>query len=223
MDKSPDAFRTITEVADWLDTPAHVLRFWESRFSQIKPVKRAGGRRYYRPIDMLLLGGIKKLLHDDGTTIKGVQKILREQGIKHVQSLSQPVSVKVSVKKKAQSAVGEKAAPVAPPPSREPKVTPVVDPMAERAAMPSNPIPTEIRAPEPQAQDALEVNDADDQEDFDLPQSASLGEPDISVVKFPEILKTASEIPHKDMQEIEALYYSLKMVRNNMKRTGAGR
>ncbi|WP_127900394.1 MerR family transcriptional regulator [Solirhodobacter olei] len=87
MDKSPDAFRTISEVADWLDTPAHVLRFWESRFPQVRPVKRAGGRRYYRPSDVALLSGIKKLLHDDGLTIRGVQKMLREQGIRHVASL----------------------------------------------------------------------------------------------------------------------------------------
>jgi DNA-binding transcriptional MerR regulator len=87
MSKSADAFRTISEVAEWLDTPAHVLRFWESKFTQVKPVKRAGGRRYYRPADMRLLAGIKRLLHEDGMTIKGVQKILREQGIKHVSSL----------------------------------------------------------------------------------------------------------------------------------------
>ena len=89
MAKSKDAFRTIREVSEWLDTPAHVLRFWESKFTQVKPVKRAGGRRYYRPADMLLLGGIKKLLHDDGMTIRGVQKMLREQGVKHVAALSQ--------------------------------------------------------------------------------------------------------------------------------------
>jgi len=88
MEKARDAFRTISEVASWLETPAHVLRFWESKFSQVKPVKRAGGRRYYRPGDMQLLGGIKKLLHEDGMTIKGVQKILREEGIKHVSALS---------------------------------------------------------------------------------------------------------------------------------------
>ncbi|MGI9367971.1 MAG: MerR family transcriptional regulator [Ruegeria sp.] len=88
MSKSPDAFRTISEVADWLGVQAHVLRFWESRFTQVKPVKRAGGRRYYRPNDMRLLGGIKKLLHDDGITIKGVQRILREQGVSHVSALS---------------------------------------------------------------------------------------------------------------------------------------
>jgi DNA-binding transcriptional MerR regulator len=88
MDKSADAFRTISEVADHLETPAHVLRFWESRFPQIKPVKRAGGRRYYRPSDVSLLTGIKRLLHDEGMTIRGVQKILREQGVRHVAGLS---------------------------------------------------------------------------------------------------------------------------------------
>jgi len=87
MPKARDAFRTISEVADWLDTPAHVLRFWESKFTQVKPVKRAGGRRYYRPDDMALLGGIKTLLHEDGMTIKGVQKLLREKGVRLVSSL----------------------------------------------------------------------------------------------------------------------------------------
>lgn len=87
MDKSPDAFRTISEVAEHLDTPAHVLRFWESRFPQIRPVKRAGGRRYYRPSDVALLTGIKRLLHDEGLTIRGVQKILRDHGVRHVAGL----------------------------------------------------------------------------------------------------------------------------------------
>lgn len=91
MEKSPDAFRTISEVADWLGVPTHVLRFWESRFTQVKPVKRAGGRRYYRPSDMELIGGIKRLLHDDGMTIRGVQKLLREKGVKHVASFSPPL------------------------------------------------------------------------------------------------------------------------------------
>jgi resuscitation-promoting factor RpfA len=89
MEKSPDAFRTISEVAELLETPAHVLRFWESRFPQIRPVKRAGGRRYYRPADVALLTGIKRLLHDDGMTIRGVQKILREQGVKHVSGVTE--------------------------------------------------------------------------------------------------------------------------------------
>ncbi len=88
MDKSPDAFRTISEVSEQIDTPAHVLRFWESRFPQIRPVKRAGGRRYYRPADVALLMGIKQLLHGEGLTIRGVQKLLREQGVRHVAGLS---------------------------------------------------------------------------------------------------------------------------------------
>jgi hypothetical protein len=202
---------------------------------------------------MLLLGGIKKLLHDDGTTIKGVQKILREQGIKHVQSLSQPVGVKVSVKKKTQSTAENvptldikpstqepvASAPQNPTPSimadvedtsvpipsvPEPISPTAIDPMSERMAMPAYPEPIPDENTEPEALEALETSEQDeDQDDLDLPQAASLGEPDITVTKFPEILKAASKIPHKDMQEIEALYYSLKMVRNNMKRTGAGR
>jgi len=89
MAKSRDAFRTISEVADVLDTPAHVLRFWEGKFSQIKPVKRAGGRRYFRPDDVALLSGIKHLLHEQGLTIKGAQKLLREQGVKHVMEIGE--------------------------------------------------------------------------------------------------------------------------------------
>ncbi len=84
VEKSPEAFRTISEVASELDVPQHVLRFWETRFSQIRPMKRAGGRRYYRPEDVDLLKGIRTLLYGEGYTIKGVQKILREKGVAHV-------------------------------------------------------------------------------------------------------------------------------------------
>src|ERR1700689_373294 len=82
--KSADAFRTISEVAEELGVPQHVLRFWESRFTQIKPVKRAGGRRYYRPEDIDLLRGIRALLYADGLTIRGVQKVLKDRGLRHV-------------------------------------------------------------------------------------------------------------------------------------------
>ena len=85
--KAPDAFRTISEVADELDLPQHVLRFWESRFHDIKPMKRGGGRRYYRPDDVELLRGIRHLLYGEGYTIRGVQRILREQGAKFVQAV----------------------------------------------------------------------------------------------------------------------------------------
>ena len=87
MEKSPDAFRTISEVAEDLGVPAHVLRFWETKFHQISPVKRGGGRRYYRPDDVRLLRGLQRLLHGDGLTIRGAQKLLRERGIRHVVEL----------------------------------------------------------------------------------------------------------------------------------------
>ena len=92
MDKAPDAFRTISEVAEELDIPQHVLRFWETRFAQIKPMKRSGGRRYYRPDDVDLLKGIRRLLYGEGYTIRGVQRILKEHGIKSVQGLADQTS-----------------------------------------------------------------------------------------------------------------------------------
>ena len=90
MDKSPEAFRTISEVAEEMDLPQHVLRFWETRFPQIKPLKRGGGRRYYRPDDVELLRAVKQLLYGEGYTIKGVQKLLREQGASAVAHGAQP-------------------------------------------------------------------------------------------------------------------------------------
>jgi len=123
--KSRDAFRTISEVSEWLDTPAHVLRFWESKFSQIKPVKRAGGRRYYRPEDVDLLAGIKSLLHKDGLTIKGAQKLLREQGVRHVAALGQELidagvapegsDIEASVPPEVEADVAAKVVPLMPP------------------------------------------------------------------------------------------------------------
>jgi len=91
MSKSEKAFRNISEVSEWLATPTHVLRFWESKFSQIKPIKRAGGRRYYRPKDMLIIGGIKQLLHIEGHTIKGAKQVFREKGLNYVLGLSKPL------------------------------------------------------------------------------------------------------------------------------------
>jgi len=89
VEKSPEAFRTISEAAEELDLPQHVLRFWETRFSTIKPLKRGGGRRYYRPEDVLLLKGIRHLLYDQGFTIKGVQKILKDQGARYVSAIGE--------------------------------------------------------------------------------------------------------------------------------------
>ena len=84
MAKGPEAFRTISEAADELNVPQHVLRFWETKFSFIRPMKRAGGRRFYRPLDIAVLRGVRRLLHDEGYTIKGVQRLYREQGQRHL-------------------------------------------------------------------------------------------------------------------------------------------
>ena len=109
--KSPDAFRTISEVAAELDVPQHVLRFWESKFGSIKPLKRGGGRRYYRPDDIDLLRGIRSLLYSDGLTIKGVQKILREQGARYVMEMGRNATGLL---------LAAKAPPPAPEPAKEP-------------------------------------------------------------------------------------------------------
>ena len=147
MAKAKGAFRTISEVAEWLDTPTHVLRFWESKFSQIKPVKGAGGRRYYRPADMELLAGIKQLLHVDGLTIKGTQKLLREQGIKHVAALGQSLDQTPAPTEAPRSA----AAPAAPAPASAPAPAEVPTPAPE-AAKPAVAAPKTAEAP---VQDAL--------------------------------------------------------------------
>ena len=86
--KSPEAFRTISEVSKDLSLPQHVLRFWETKFAQIKPIKRGGGRRYYRPEDVMLLKGIKSLLYNDGYTIRGVQKVIKENGTRKLLNVS---------------------------------------------------------------------------------------------------------------------------------------
>jgi DNA-binding transcriptional MerR regulator len=118
MSKTAEAFRTISEVADELDVPKHVLRFWEGRFPQIRPMKRGGGRRYYRPEDLSLLRGICRLLHAEGYTIKGVQKILREQGVDQVKKLgteapSPAPAEAAGGKKGARPAQGASASPAA--------------------------------------------------------------------------------------------------------------
>jgi DNA-binding transcriptional MerR regulator len=111
--KSPEAFRTISEVATELDVPQHVLRFWESRFTQIKPTKRAGGRRYYRPEDIDLLRGIRSLLYSDGYTIKGVQKVLRERGLRYVAEIGRE-SIQDLPVKSAEAASPQRASAILP-------------------------------------------------------------------------------------------------------------
>lgn len=152
MEKSPDAFRTISEVAEWLDIPTHVLRFWESRFAQIKPVKRAGGRRYYRPSDMRLIGGVKTLLHDQGMTIRGVQKILREHGVKHVSSFSQ--SLDTDLEEVSDDTVVDHAP------------TPATPAPAARETYAAEPAPEPAPEPEPEAETDDEAEDDKTQPDM---------------------------------------------------------
>ncbi|MBX9992373.1 MAG: MerR family transcriptional regulator [Phreatobacter oligotrophus] len=150
MDKAPDAYRTISEVADDLDLPQHVLRFWETRFSQIRPLKRGGGRRYYRPEDIDLLKGIRHLLYGEGYTIRGVQRIIKENGVKAIQALGR----------------GEGASPLQKPrgpeiidPGREPDEPPARPatrvPVFAEAAYPTPPfIPADLgEEDEPEAED----------------------------------------------------------------------
>lgn len=157
MNKSPEAFRTISEVADTLDVPPHVLRFWETRFTQVKPVKRGGGRRYYRPEDVRLLRGIRGLLYDDGMTIKGVQKILRERGIRHVIGLGTLPE-------------GE------PGPAAEPAGTRALEPVAEPIAEPASAVAPEAPPrPEPPrpARDREETRPSGPQRDLFEPEKAA--------------------------------------------------
>ena len=142
-DKSPDAFRTISEVADDLDLPAHVLRFWETKFSQIKPMKRGGGRRYYRPDDVQLLRGIQHLLYDQGYTIKGVQKILKTNGVRHVMAAPDG-----GMDEDAGADLPEPAAPTA-------QATPAPAPVAQTPA--PEPVQPTPPAPAAAAQPAVET------------------------------------------------------------------
>ena len=196
MEKSPEAFRTISEVADWLGVPTHVLRFWESRFVQIKPVKRAGGRRYYRPSDMALIGGIKRLLHDDGMTIRGAQKLLREKGVKHVAALSKPLdgmaaedewseedvieATAVEVSEQGPEAVAP-AADTAPPAPPAEAVSPE-PPASSPAPAPAGP---QIPAEEPAGQEApLPASE---------PAAEAPGEPAPAIPETPDVPETDPE------------------------------
>ncbi|WP_255571885.1 MerR family transcriptional regulator [Celeribacter sp. PS-C1] len=212
MDKSPDAFRTISEVADWLDTPAHVLRFWESRFTQVKPVKRAGGRRYYRPADMALLGGIKKLLHDDGMTIRGVQKLLREHGVKYVASLSPIIEGVEPITAPAPTIAPIPSAPVPPAPMAE--MVPQDDDTQNFGADETTPPPETVvpfARPEPKPEPAPPASEAAEGADFTAEsfaphgfeppahvQEDSLDLPDAAPAELPEEVFPVAEQPESD-------------------------
>jgi len=143
MDKAPDAYRTISEVADDLDLQQHVLRFWESRFSQIRPLKRGGGRRYYRPDDVELLKGIRHLLYKEGYTIKGVQRILKEQGVRAVQAFARAGQAEVTFEPAEEAPLAAMPSPAMPTPASfaPPPVHPA--PQAEPPSFPAEDEPGE--------------------------------------------------------------------------------
>jgi DNA-binding transcriptional MerR regulator len=185
LEKAPDAFRTISEVADEIDVPQHVLRFWESRFPQIRPMKRGGGRRYYRPDDVDLLRGVRHLLYGAGYTSRGVQRILREQGVTFVQSvwstsaealppgsdedeeIEQGEDAETPVASRAEPNLFAVAAPRAPEPAphsegrREPTIVPTLSP--EQPSPPVQPAPLSSlpAAPAPPASAPGAVSAAD--------------------------------------------------------------
>ncbi|MAQ37886.1 MULTISPECIES: MerR family transcriptional regulator [Thioclava] len=179
MGKSADAFRTISEVSDLLDTPTHVLRFWESKFTQVKPVKRAGGRRYYRPADVALLGGIKHLLHEEGMTIRGVQKLLREEGIREVAARGE---VSVEDEREVDEATQSNPEPIAPVAAPQHSPTPQEEPQAQDAT-PSEPTPEsteaapeEIAPQEEAPQEAASLEDSAQDTAQDVSQTEALPE-----------------------------------------------
>jgi DNA-binding transcriptional MerR regulator len=190
MSKSPEAFRTIREVADWLGVAAHVLRFWESKFSQIRPVKRAGGRRYYRPADMELVGGIKVLLHDRGMTIRGVQRMIREEGAAAVAALSPSIddmgvpgelidgiADEAAWKVDAEAEAASPAAEPEPEPEPEPEEASAPEPQAQEPVAPPPDMPptpaeseeTPEAAPEPETPAQLDPEPAPEPEPEDAP------------------------------------------------------
>ena len=156
VEKAPDAYRTISEVADALDVPQHVLRFWETKFTQVKPLKRAGGRRYYRPDDVVLLQGIRQLLYGDGYTLRGVQRILREKGVRSVKAIGEGA--------RGQEDDGESvSASVAVPPVETPSMAAAPPPQAtepDQPATTSPSLPSHMRTKLEEALRTLEATEA---------------------------------------------------------------
>lgn len=151
-EKSDGAFRTIREVADWLGVPTHVLRFWESKFEQIAPVKGAGGRRYYRPEDMLLLGGIKVMLHDQGLTIRAVSKKIEDEGAAPVMDLSPELDVPEGPPARTRRVIRHGDGGSGPRASRKDETTPAQQPEAAETIVPealSEPASEPVQPPSP--------------------------------------------------------------------------
>jgi DNA-binding transcriptional MerR regulator len=233
--KKAQAFRTITEVSDWLDTPSHVLRFWESKFPQIKPVKRAGGRRYYRPEDLKLIGGIKHLLHDKGTTIASVKDMIKDDGEASVEAYSpEPVFPEKGRRKKRKAAAEAKVAETKTSPQETKEATPEPKPapmVLEDAATKETPLQLE---PSPVAPLVLEASDDSEERETSARDVISNAisrtrddEADNTVVSpdnTPDVvsslgqLKARTQIANDRVLDIEDMYFQLQRIRNRMKR-----
>ncbi|MEM7440737.1 MAG: MerR family transcriptional regulator [Pseudomonadota bacterium] len=218
-DKSPDAFRTISEVSEWLDTPAYVLRFWESRFPQIKPVKRAGGRRYYRPEDMMLLGGIKKLLHFDEQPIKAVKKLLKEEGVKHVMALSPDLDTPIQSPEREEKAqaTAEIDKIVQDAEDKSAQAAPKVSVKVVKKAKPAEPEAVTEEAPE--AERSEPVAHADATEDSQALEDWERESPDL-IDSAPMVLRSARAYEADQVSEISALYSKLIAVRDRLQASG---
>ena len=191
--KSAEAFRTISEVATELDVQQHVLRFWESRFAQIKPVKRAGGRRFYRPDDVDLLRGIRSLLYVDGLTIRGVQKILKERGLRHVAMMGR----------------GQVPAPYAPPPAPQP----VAEKKTEAKKRPSHlrAVPTPIT---PSFFDMLETKVS---EAVAEPAVMKMAEPAERRIAAEPVILTAKGLAAAERSRLKTLLTELEGLKKGLK------
>ncbi len=222
MKKAPQAFRTISEVSDWLDTPTHVLRFWESKFKQIKPVKRAGGRRYYRPNDMMLLGGIKHLLHGEGQTIKAVQKLISSEGVKHIQEMSPEMEFPKHGQRRKKPAPAKVAQPetqVAKPEATKIHTPKYVDPNPSDAPKSINtrfgvsPSENEKYLKKPVEKDAFDAINAavgEQRKSSDVP---------VDQPRTIAVTLTREDLNDDKIEQIEDLFYRLRKTRNRMKRS----
>ena len=206
--KSKDAFRTISEVATWLDVPAHVLRFWESKFPQVKPVKRAGGRRYYRPSDMMLIGGIKSMLHDQGLTIRGVQKKLKEDGIEAVSALSPPVDGPMPVDKTAPVAASNIIEATSIPPEEIVEEAPFIEAPEEPMPVGANVVSMSPAEPEQVVEDIQADDTHADDAPATPPAIETIPSPDLDAIAIDPtgqaILEARNRLRRTDLAELKS-------------------
>ena len=231
--KKRNAFRTISEVSKWLDTPTHVLRFWESKFDGIEPIKRAGGRRYYRPEDLELIGGVKVLLHDEGKSIASVQEMIEENGEDAVKAKSPDLKFetvrkprKAKIKNDEAPEVAdakEEAAAEKPPETSTLQLSDAISEPEPKVAEPEplrmeEPLSLEDAEPLSNDSDILQLTpEASARQKIDQSIGKKSGAYNESPMQLGDFQVDASKA-NSAMDEIEELYFDLQMVRNRIKR-----